>query len=248
MPAGILPGDPSVTGSGAEQNLRQDWTWKYLNQSSSLKSSWKGPNAGCTTNPITALTTDQTKMIKAINAMKADGSTNIPLGIAWGWRSLSSGKPFTEGRARGTKDNIKILIVMTDGNNTYYTPSSSYSKFNKSTYGSYGYTKSKTVYADGRLFEGFSKNNPSHTSTNFRSAMDEHMLRTCTNAKADGIKIYSVAFNVPSGSSVKAMLQNCASVNSKTGLKQYFDATGSSDLKAAFNAIGNNISNLRLTR
>ena len=32
-------------------------------------------------------------------AMAADGETNIPEGIAWGWRLLSAREPFTQGRA-----------------------------------------------------------------------------------------------------------------------------------------------------
>ena len=251
MPSGVLPRDPAHTGSGAKQNKRQDWTWKYMNQSSNTNHSWKGPNAGCTTPAITPLTASKSGMISSIGGMVADGSTNIPLGIAWGWRVLSSGAPFTEGRTSGTADNVKIMIVMTDGNNTYYTPSSlDYyaSDYNKSTYGSYGYTKSTTVHADGRLFEGFSDNNPDHTRTDFEAAMNEHMLATCENAKNDGIRIYSVAFNVSNGSSVKTMLETCASTNPKTGAKQYFDATGSNGLSAAFSAIGTDISNLRIAR
>ena len=251
MPSGVLPRDPAHTGSGANQNKRQDWTWKYKNQSSNTNDTWKGPNAGCTTPAITPLTASKSGMISSIGGMVADGSTNIPLGISWGWRVLSSGAPFTEGRASGTADNVKIMIVMTDGNNSYYTPSSlefGVSDYNKSSYGSYGYTKSTTVNSEGRLFEGYSDNSPVHSRTEFESAMNEHMLTTCTNAKNDGIKIYSVAFNVANGSSVKTMLENCASTNPKTGTKQYFDATGSNGLSAAFSAIGNDISNLRIAQ
>ncbi len=252
MPSGMLPRDPSVTGSGAEQNKRQDWTWKYLNQSSNTSSTWKGPNAGCTTNAITPLTTSKQTVLNAIDAMRADGSTNIPLGVAWGWRTLSHGEPFSQGRPSDTQDNVKIMIVMTDGNNTYYTPSSLgrwFSDYNKSYYGSYGYTKSTTSDPNGRLFKGFDAiNNPAHTRSNFQAAMDEHMLETCTNAKNDGVKIYTVAFNVANGSSVKTMLEACASTNPKTAQKQYFDASGQQQLLAAFATIGDDISNLRIAR
>ena len=251
MPSGVLPRDPDHTGSGAEQNKRQDWTWKYKDQDSNTNNTWKGPNAGCTTDAITPLTTSKSTVLDAIDDMEADGSTNIPLGVAWGWRALSKGAPFTEGRLKGSADNVKIMIVMTDGNNTYYKPSDlDYyaSNYNKSTYGSYGYTKSTTVHDEGRLFEGYSDNSPTHNGSGFREAMNEHMLATCTNAKNEGIKIYSVAFNVSNGSSVKTMLENCASTNPKTGAKHYFDATGSDALLSAFNAIGNDISNLRLAK
>jgi hypothetical protein len=181
--------------------------------------------------------------------MRADGSTNIPLGVAWGWRALSHGAPFSQGRSSGTQNNLKIMIVMTDGNNTYYTPSNWFSDYNKSTYGSYGYTKSTTSHDNGRLFKGFEGvNNPSHTSSNFTKAMDEHMLETCTNAKNDGVRIYTVAFNVANGSSVKAMLEACASVNAKSAKSQYFDATGEQQLISAFASIGADLSNLRIAQ
>jgi len=251
MPSGVLPMDPDHTGSGAEQNKRQNWTWKYKDQDSNTNNTWKGPNAGCTTNAITPLTTSKSTVLDAIDDMDADGSTNIPLGVAWGWRALSKGAPFTQGRAKNAEDNVKIMIVMTDGNNTYYKPSDlsgGASNYNKSTYGSYGYTKSTTVHDEGRLFEGYSDNTPSHNGTGFTNAMNEHMLATCTNAKNEGIRIYSVAFNVANNSSVKTILESCASTNPKTGEKQYFDATGSNALLSAFNAIGNDISNLRLAK
>ena len=38
----------------------------------------------------------------------------------WGWRVLSPTAPFTEGRAYTANDNKKILVLMTDGENTYY--------------------------------------------------------------------------------------------------------------------------------
>ncbi|MGX7872333.1 hypothetical protein ACVDG5_005215 [Mesorhizobium sp. ORM6] len=47
--------------------------------------------------------------------MAASGATNVPEGMAWRWRTLSSGAPFTEGRPETEKGNDKVLIVLTDG-------------------------------------------------------------------------------------------------------------------------------------
>ena len=60
---------------------------------------------------------------KAITDMVANGGTNVPEGMAWGWRVLSHGEPFTDGRPESEKGNTKVLIVLTDGANTYYPPS-----------------------------------------------------------------------------------------------------------------------------
>ena len=59
MPTGMLAKSPSTTGSGADQNARQDWSWKYKNQNPSLPNVGGidgGPNMGCTTRAITPLT------------------------------------------------------------------------------------------------------------------------------------------------------------------------------------------------
>ncbi|MEM7302987.1 MAG: pilus assembly protein TadG-related protein, partial [Pseudomonadota bacterium] len=98
VPAPLHAYSAANTGRGAKQNARQDWTWKYSGQGPRV-GSFVGPNHGCTGNPITALTTSKNRVISAINTMRANGYTNVPLGIAWGWRTLSPGQPFPEGRA-----------------------------------------------------------------------------------------------------------------------------------------------------
>ena len=250
MPAGMLAKSPSTTGSGADQNSRQDWSWKYKNQNPSTPSVGflaGGPNMGCTTREITPLTASiPGQVISAIANMQASGSTNIQQGISWGWKVLSSGQPFTSGVSENVTDNKKIMIVMTDGNNTYYKGNDfdySKSNYNKSIYMGFGYSK------NGRIFDHYGGAvNPSHTGSTFTSAMNEHMLETCENAKAAGITIYAVAYDVPNGSSVKSNLQSCSSNSSKTGKKLYFDAAGSSQLLATFDTITEDISRLRIAR
>ena len=77
-------------------------------------------NTECTT-PITALTNDQTILSNAINDLEAYGNTYIPGGLAWGWRALSEGAPFDEGRSLSSlrsDDGEKVIVLMTDGMNT----------------------------------------------------------------------------------------------------------------------------------
>jgi hypothetical protein len=83
----------------------------------------------CSTTPITPLTDVTTaaglKTIKdAINDMIALGATDIPEGAAWGWRTVTSTAPFTQARPETERGNDKVVIVLTDGFNTYYTPNS----------------------------------------------------------------------------------------------------------------------------
>ena len=193
-----------------------------------------GPNFMCTTPAITPLTTSSTTVTTAINNLVANGATNILSGIAWAWRVLSSGAPFTQGRDYSVTDNQKIIILMTDGENTYYPNSS----FLGSWYAAFGYS------ARDHLKIGTT----SASSSQLTTAMNARTLAACTNAKAAGIKIYTVGFEINSSSSsdpatALALLQNCASDTSK-----YFDAQNETALSAAFTAIGNDITLLRISQ
>ena len=53
-----------------------------------------------------------------IDAMTPLGGTDVPEGMAWGWRTLSSKAPFTGGRSEIENGNDKVVIVLTDGANT----------------------------------------------------------------------------------------------------------------------------------
>jgi Flp pilus assembly protein TadG len=64
----------------------------------------------------------------------------------------------------------------------------------------------------------------------------------CTNIKAKGIKIYTVAFEV-ADLGIKDILRDCASAPSN-----FFDADDSSELQTAFENIGANLSPLRIAR
>jgi hypothetical protein len=51
--------------------------------------------------------------------MRADGYTNVGLGLVWGWNLLDDSEPFTEAVPHNDEDTIKILILLTDGDNTF---------------------------------------------------------------------------------------------------------------------------------
>ncbi|MGX5831209.1 hypothetical protein [Mesorhizobium sp. 43Arga] len=122
-----------TTPSGSTSAERQRYMPKcFADPGNTVTSAYgmdAGPNTSCSTTAITPLTDVSTtagaSAVKtAIDAMAADGATNVPEGMAWGWRTLSSTAPFTEGRPDTERGNDKVLIVLTDGANTYYTPTS----------------------------------------------------------------------------------------------------------------------------
>ncbi len=185
-----------------------------------------GPNYGCTTNPITPLTDVTTAdglgtVEDAIDAMQPNGGTDVPEGMAWGWRVVSSAAPFTEGRPETEKGNDKVVIVLTDGANTYYTPSSlGYSDpaGNKSIYSSYGYTgKGYNGTGTTRLFMGTDGSGVGlydYSNSNYTAALNAQMASLCANAKAAGVIVMTVSLDLGTSSDEQAQsdaLKACSS-------------------------------------
>lgn len=221
-----------------------------------------GPNYSCTTTPITPLTDVTTgegiAVIKgAIDKMVASGNTNVPEGTAWGWRTISSTAPFTEGRPESEKGNDKVIIVLTDGANTYSVPSNDPAG-NKSTYAAYGYTGAGyNGTGTTRLFMGTSSaiGKYNYSNSNYTNALDEQMATVCDNAKTAGVLVMTVSLDLSTtkASENKAIeaLKKCASESRfRKGpdgqpAKLYWNATGS-DLADKFKEIADELSNLRI--
>lgn len=187
-----------------------------------------GPNAGCTLQPIIPLTTSSATIKTGITNMTAVGETNIPFGLVWGWHAVSPIGPLANGTPYNTPHVRKIIILMTDGDNTMNNPSRN-NESNGSFYGGLGYIWQNmlgTTSSDG----------------NVRSdAIDERLKLLCTAVKDKDIVVYTVRVEVRSGSS--SLLQNCASTTDK-----FYDVQDVDDLQAAFDAIAGSIDNLRLAK
>lgn len=238
-------------GSNSKQLLRQSWARKY-NLDARLKDGSNnivigtersrdfgpyGPNQGCTTKPVTPLSGTLADIQTAITQMSAGGYTNIQEGLAWGWRLLSAGQPFTQGRSYSVAENDKYIILLTDGNNTY----PSQSTLNKTEYYPWGYGR------HNRLYGGLA------SWTSDVDAMNQQTARTCANIKAvqdadqeEAVRIFTIVYDVADGSSVKSLLQECASVG-KRGERFYYDVQGAG-IAEAMASIGAVISELRIAR
>lgn len=186
----------------------------------------KGPNYGCEIEPIQPLTTDTKKVIKMVNGLYANGSTNTLNGVTWGWRVLSPGEPFTEGDPKTAKDTIKTLIFLTDGANSFGVLPNNL----KSAYTSFGYL------VDGRL-----NGATSGTDDSLGTSLDAKTLTACGNIKKDGIEIFTIRLEEPDVQT-GTMLQKCAS-----GPGNYFDAPSRTQLEAIFKSIKKEIMRVRLT-
>ncbi|OYU50337.1 MAG: hypothetical protein CFE31_01935 [Rhizobiales bacterium PAR1] len=67
---------------------------------------------------IIPMTNNLTAIRAAADTMIASGSTDVPLGIAWGWHALSNGVPLTQGSPDSTPNVMRVMVVLTDGENT----------------------------------------------------------------------------------------------------------------------------------
>ncbi|TIT82843.1 MAG: VWA domain-containing protein, partial [Mesorhizobium sp.] len=255
--------DPSSsTGKTRQSNMAKYFMPRPMN--APVLGAGAGPNYSCATTPITPLTdvtnADGLAAVKAaIDLMQPNGNTNVPEGMAWGWRTVSSAPPFTEGRPETERGNDKVVIVLTDGENTYSTVSSD-PVGNKSTYAAYGYTG---VGYNGtsvtRLFGGTSSDigQFNYSSSNYTNALNEQMAKLCDNAKAANIMVMTVALDMSSSDAndKKAMdaLKTCSSdsrfrkdpTDPSKPAKLFWNATGAT-LSDNFKEIANELSNLRV--
>jgi Flp pilus assembly protein TadG len=230
---GIVPG--LGLGVGNKYNnqtaARQAYVGKYYETGQSPYG--MGPNLDCISQPLTPLTTDEGHLLDEIDDMQAlatSGYTNIPNGISWGLRVLSENAPFTEGRAWGTDELVKAMIILTDGENLM----SGQNTANMSTYTAYGYI------AEGRF--GITTNN----ANDLADRLDAKTTQVCNHAKALGARIYTITLEV-GDADTRDMMRNCASLN-QSGQPLYWDSPSASQLQQTFRAIARDLVDLRLTR
>jgi Flp pilus assembly protein TadG len=192
-----------------------------------------GPNAGCP-DPVQRLTNNQGQVISKIEGLKywQSGGTIISEGLMWAWRTLSPNAPYSDGAAYNTPGVSKVVVLMTDGVNELIDNGNNgtgYNTDNVSDYSAYGYM------GDHRLSDAYGVS----TYAGFNTLMNNRLQTACTNAKAAGIKIYTVVFNhggyltSQQQTDAQNLLKSCASSPSNS-----FVATDTSSLTAAFSAIG----------
>lgn len=185
-----------------------------------------GPNAGCEITPIRRLTNNWATLRSTIQGLVAAGDTNIPMGLVWGWHALSPSAPFADGTAYNTSGTRKVVVLMTDGNNTH----TANSNWNQSFYAGYGYI------GQGRL-QGA---NASSTMAQRTAAMDARLTALCTNLRNQGIQVYTVRVEVTSGSN--AALRGCATDPNS----DYYEVTDAARLSEVFQTIAGQITQLRI--
>jgi uncharacterized protein YegL len=67
--------------------------------------------------PVLPLTSDWTALGNRVNQMQPNGMTNVTIGLAWAWHMLTPSAPYTLAAAPAA-DLDKVIILLTDGENT----------------------------------------------------------------------------------------------------------------------------------
>jgi Flp pilus assembly protein TadG len=141
----IVPFDTQV--NIGDENRNANWLTFNANVRRSLRTTqtnWRGcvadrdmpydtndtsPTASATLYPavtcgtgslaqLRSLTGNFSDLRASVSAMQPSGNTNITIGIAWGLASLSPSTPLDQAVPFGTPRVKKIMIVLTDGDNT----------------------------------------------------------------------------------------------------------------------------------
>jgi Flp pilus assembly protein TadG len=185
-----------------------------------------GNNKSCLSE-ITPLTDNQTRVQAAVSGMTTsspgyNADTYIPAGLIWGVNMLSPAAPLTDGAAYDPKnqDPRKVIVLMTDGLNSRTVVRNGSNKG--------GYQNIPTV---GKALDAAKS-----------AQVNKDTETVCDYAKSKNMEIFSIAFMVDDGAA-KTMLQNCA-----TDAQHYYDATNSAAMLAAFQDIGQSLTNVRLAR
>ena len=115
-------------------------------------------------------------------------------------------------------------------------------------------TTTKTAIVTGRMFDATKTTTKKAAADNYVAALNEMTTSVCENIKADGkvgtadgIVIFTIAFDLADTSPIKQRLKACASSGMDgSSAKLYYDVKSSADLLAAFAAITSQISSLRV--
>jgi Flp pilus assembly protein TadG len=246
-PNSYLNDSNTLSGCGAvnDERARTGRACKYkrpTNAQTTMGSLSIGPNFSCTTRPLTRLTNNRSLLLGEINAMAPAGNTDIHEGMVWGWRTLSPRSVFADGTAYGTLGVRKVVVLMTDGDNTWTANGSNpILKSLPSAKGFFANVDGSTVA--NRLPAGVAVPTSNETA---RTAMNALTLESCRNAAAAGVTIYTIGFSTtgdPMDQTSIDLLKQCAGSPDRA-----FVASDSGAIQSVFQQVAKNLSALRLSQ
>ncbi|WP_280114437.1 pilus assembly protein [Roseibium hamelinense] len=198
---------------------------------------WNTNNPWCPKDSSKVLlnTNNQSALESAIDAIELSDGTGMDIGALWGAKVLSGsmrgnlGGDFSDRPADfDDEETLKVAVIMTDGEITAqfrptYDPGAN-SHINS------GFER-QTIYSKG------GKN----TSSTTEHRAVAYFKRSCDFMKQNGVQIYTIGFQISSGSTADSLLNYCASSPSN-----YYFVEGL-NIDDAFDAIAASVNALRIT-
>ncbi|MES2861691.1 MAG: ubiquitin-activating E1 FCCH domain-containing protein [Pseudomonadota bacterium] len=181
----------------------------------------------CIANLVRPLSSDKDTIKTQIDSLTAAGSTGGHIGVGWGWYTVSPNfnSMWSAAGAAGAYDadkTLKAVVIMTDG------------EYN-SAYCNGVISQDSTLGSDGTA---------THINCNAPNGNPfSQSLALCTAMKARGVTVYTVGFQVVSDQRAQDLVNNCA-----TDAQHVYLPSSGSDLRQAFQAIGRDITSLRISR
>ena len=209
--------------------------WTYTNYcAASLAYGGSGGTCGdCPSAGITRLQNSKTVAKDAISSLSIpSGSfyTDIPNGLAWAWRVLSPEAPYTESSVyQAGYEPSRAIILLTDGDNTTIYGDA----YNKGLNGSVSYT----------MYDG----NTYTISERDKRLIDiADAIKSIKKSNGESMyEIYTILFASDTNAAMKRLMKEIAT---EPNSPYFYNAPSADQLDAAFNAIGNHLSNLRLSK
>ena len=266
-----IPAIATIGGTNSPLAITEQWrSWRENNN--------VGPNLGCPEDEVLPLTADRDVVMRHVSELRSTfrGGTMTNIGLQAGWWTLSPlwREVWNLGPAPAGQDTPlplnygapfmrKVVVLMTDGENQWFDFPGGWP--GRCTTGANTTRRTLPWLATtnvpvlqpvacpsgapndndadytgyGRLRDGnLGTTNPGEAT----NVLDARMLELCNALKNAGIIIYTVTFNL-NVVSTQNLFRNCAS-----SPDYYFNSPTGADLRAAFQTIGSQLANLRLTQ
>lgn len=181
----------------------------------------------CLSNTITPLSSNKTSLKSSLSVLTAGGSTGGHIGVGWGWYMLSPNFAYlwptaSKPAAYTAPDLIKAVVIMTDGE--YNSPYCN------------GVIARDATSGSGSVADHESCNAPNGSTYS-------QATKLCQAMQAAGVVVYVVGFQVVNTQAARDLVSNCA-----TDEAHIYTPSNGTDLKTAFQSIGQDLSNLRISR
>ncbi len=201
-------------------------TYVGRNYPAMKRSSPQSQGNPCPTATIQPLTSNINTLTNLVNGLTVTGSTSGQIGLAWGWYAVSDQFnrlwPSNTAAAYAPTKVLKAVILMTDGE--FNTPYCGGVVARDAGSGSGNYWDK--IACDATNGDPFSQ-----------------AAKLCDGIKAKGVIVYTVGFSINQGSDAARILSSCATDKDKAFLPQ-----SGADLSSNFQAIGRDITRLRISR